>query len=389
MKFFYKIFLSMLLVLTVSLATIEYLTVSYSLEHALQREENTALSQHQMAKYSIQTVLLGITDDYTTSNMENIAKSAETPLGAQSGLFFASQNSQSGRDETVYYNSCKINPSDRIPATGILEYEIRETEKDRYLQVRSSFTLDTNSFVLVTEKNVKELFQDADTLRRRCEFFYWCILATGSFLVLVITFTLTKPLHRLQGTTRRFAKGEYDVRAEISSRDEIGDLLKTFNYMAKTIESKMEELKDAVRRQEEFTANFAHELKTPMTSIIGYADTLYQKTLSPEEVHQLAGIIMNEGMRLEALSFKLMELVTLRDYGRGIPKEDLQKITEAFYMVDKSRSRKEHGAGLGLALAVKIAKLHQTELVYESVAGQGTCVSFMLAKEADDEEEET
>lgn len=58
-KFFYKIFLSMLLVLTVSLATIEYLTVSYSLEHALQREENTALSQHQMAKYSIQTVLLG------------------------------------------------------------------------------------------------------------------------------------------------------------------------------------------------------------------------------------------------------------------------------------------------------------------------------------------
>ena len=81
MKFFYKIFLSMLLVLTVSLATIEYLTVSYSLEHALQREENTALSQHQMAKYSIQTVLLGITDDYTTSNMENIAKSAETPLG--------------------------------------------------------------------------------------------------------------------------------------------------------------------------------------------------------------------------------------------------------------------------------------------------------------------
>jgi len=388
-KFFYKIFLSMLLVLTVSLATIEYLTVSYSLEHALQREENTALSQHQMAKYSIQTVLLGITDDYTTSNMENIAKSAETPLGAQSGLFFASQNSQSGRDETVYYNSCKINPSDRIPATGILEYEIRETEKDRYLQVRSSFTLDTNSFVLVTEKNVKELFQDADTLRRRCEFFYWCILATGSFLVLVITFTLTKPLHRLQGTTRRFAKGEYDVRAEISSRDEIGDLSKTFNYMAKTIESKMEELKDAVRRQEEFTANFAHELKTPMTSIIGYADTLYQKTLSPEEVHQLAGIIMNEGMRLEALSFKLMELVTLRDYGRGIPKEDLQKITEAFYMVDKSRSREEHGAGLGLALAVKIAKLHHTELVYESVAGQGTCVSFMLAKEADDEEEET
>ena len=435
MKFFYKIFLSMLLVLTVSLATIEYLTVSYSLEHALQREENTALSQHQMAKYSIQTVLLGITDDYTTSNMENIAKSAETPLGAQSGLFFASQNSQSGRDETVYYNSCKINPSDRIPATGILEYEIRETEKDRYLQVRSSFTLDTNSFVLVTEKNVEELFQDADTLRRRCEFFYWCILATGSFLVLVITFTLTKPLHRLQGTTRRFAKGEYDVRAKISSRDEIGDLSKTFNYMAKTIESKMEELKDAVRRQEEFTANFAHELKTPLSFKLMELVTLSQSNFQLEEarideviadaVETIQPTAEKRNVRVQlqtesawvrleydlfkTLLLNLMDnalksgtdriniqgscekeqyMISIRDYGRGIPKEDLQKITEAFYMVDKSRSRKEHGAGLGLALAVKIAKLHHTELVYESVAGQGTCVSFMLAKEADDEEEE-
>ena len=70
--------------------------------------------------------------------------------------------------------------------------------------------------------------------------------------------------------------------------------------MAKTIESKMEELKDAVRRQEEFTANFAHELKTPMTSIIGYADTLYQKTLSPGEA--LAKKIqekLNENLEVE------------------------------------------------------------------------------------------
>lgn len=58
-------------------------------------------------------------------------------------------------------------------------------------------------------------------------------------------------------------------------------------------------------------------------------------------------------------------------------------------MVDKSLlCGRNTAAGLGLALAVKIAKLHHTELVYESVAGQGTCVSFMLAKEADDEEEE-
>ena len=92
MKFFYKIFLSMLFVLTVSLATVEYLTVSHSLEHALQREENTAFSQHQMVKYSIQTVLLNITDSYTRADMVEIARSAEVPLGTQSGLYFATEN---------------------------------------------------------------------------------------------------------------------------------------------------------------------------------------------------------------------------------------------------------------------------------------------------------
>ena len=62
MRFFYKIFLSTILILTVSLSTIEYLTVSYSLEHSVQREQDSALAQHQTVKYSIQTVLLNVED---------------------------------------------------------------------------------------------------------------------------------------------------------------------------------------------------------------------------------------------------------------------------------------------------------------------------------------
>ena len=277
----------------------------------------------------------------------------------------------------------------------------------------------------------------------------------------MITFTLTKPLHRLQGTTRRFAKGEYDVRAEISSRDEIGDLSKTFNYMAKTIESKMEELKDAVRRQEEFTANFAHELKTPMTSILGYADTLLTVRLQRQQQERALSYISSECRRLSRLSVKMLELTGLyetgearfaptensvksfledsrqlnlcrlkekniclelqcepadlkknfdkdlllslvnnfidnavkasadnsklilaatagklmvQDFGKGIPAEDLDKVTEAFYMVDKSRSRANGSVGLGLALCKKIADIHGFQLKIESEIGKGTCV---------------
>ena len=258
----------MLFVLTVSLATVEYLTVSHSLEHALQREENTAFSQHQMVKYSIQTVLLNITDSYTRADMVEIARSAEVPLGTQSGLYFATENKEKSGSDAVYYNSCKSDPSQKSVEDGKILYEIVTKAGNRHLQVRSSFSLKDSSYVLVTEKNVEELFQDTEKLYKRCKFFYWCILGAGSLLVLFLTLTITRPLGKLRNTTRKFAAGEYGVRAKTGSRDEVGELAKTFNYMAKTIEKKIAELEDAARRQEDFTANFAHELKTPMTSII-------------------------------------------------------------------------------------------------------------------------
>ena len=60
------------------------------------------------------------------------------------------------------------------------------------------------------------------------------------------------------------------------------------------------------------------------------------------------------------------------DNGRGIPQEEIDRITEAFYMVDKSRSRKEGGAGIGMALCQKIINLHQGELKIDSKLGEGT-----------------
>ena len=77
--------------------------------------------------------------------------------------------------------------------------------------------------------------------------------------------------------------------------------------------------------------------------------------------------------------------IAVSDNGRGIPPEDIERITEAFYMVDKSRSRSEHRAGLGLALVSRIAKLHHIKIHYESESGKGTKVYFDMKAEALDE----
>lgn len=230
------------------------------------------------------------------------------------------------------------------------------------------------------------------------------------------------------------------------------------------LERNIENLQDVADRREEFIASFAHELKTPLTAIIGYADMLRSKDMAPKPRFTAAGYIFSEGKRLEALSLKLMDIIVagkrdtvlrrfevgyfirsiaavtvpslsaegmtldmrweqgeievepdlfktlminlvdnarkashkndvielfgkvegggyalyVRDHGRGIKKEELSKITEPFYMIDKSRSRAQNGAGLGLALCQKIAELHGTTLEYDSEPGAGTTVRILL-----------
>ena len=70
--------------------------------------------------------------------------------------------------------------------------------------------------------------------------------------------------------------------------------------------------------------------------------------------------------------------ISVEDSGKGIPKGELSKITEAFYMVDKSRARAQGGAGMGLALCSRIVKLHRGRMKFVSREGKGTRVSVCL-----------
>ena len=81
---------------------------------------------------------------------------------------------------------------------------------------------------------------------------------------------------------------------------------------------------------------------------------------------------------LEGLSEEGRPVIRVTDSGKGIPAEELERVTEAFYMVDKSRSRAQGGAGLGLALCRRIVDLHGGTLELESTPGQGTRVTVRL-----------
>lgn len=73
--------------------------------------------------------------------------------------------------------------------------------------------------------------------------------------------------------------------------------------------------------------------------------------------------------------------LTVQDHGCGIPADKLARVTEPFYMVDKSRARKQGGSGMGLALCQRIAAVHGGTLQISSQVGVGTAVTVTLPKE--------
>ena len=81
---------------------------------------------------------------------------------------------------------------------------------------------------------------------------------------------------------------------------------------------------------------------------------------------------------LEGLLEEDCPVIRVTDSGKGIPAEELSRVTEAFYMVDKSRSRAQGGAGLGLALCKSIVTAHGGTISVSDNRPHGTVFTFTL-----------
>ena len=147
--------------------------------------------------------------------------------------------------------------------------------------------------------------------------------AGKSLLCAALSYTvsrvLTAPLEGLSRASRAIASGNYASRVRVRSSDEVGMVSQDFNVMADRLERQILELRQSVERQERFVGSFAHEMKTPMTSLIGYAELIRSGTLTQEEQSEAAGYLYSEGKRLESLSRKLLDLLEKRPVGLVLP----------------------------------------------------------------------
>lgn len=113
----------------------------------------------------------------------------------------------------------------------------------------------------------------------------------------------------LMKVTDEIAMGNYGEKVHINSSDyEICALSESFNSMSSAVEQKVKEIKEEAEKRSLFVADFTHELKTPMTAIIGYAQLLNAYELDRNESREATDAIYNEAKRLEKLSLQLLDL---------------------------------------------------------------------------------
>lgn len=125
-----------------------------------------------------------------------------------------------------------------------------------------------------------------------------------------------KPLGELRNTAKSIAQGKYDLRAHIDTGDEVASLAESFNDMADAVQSRIDELTEESERRRILLGALAHELKTPMTAIIGFAESMLRLPLSEEQRRSSLERIVSAGKRTERMSQKLMQLLAIRENAR-------------------------------------------------------------------------
>ena len=322
MKFSIKLVLSTMILLALALGFGGFYLVNYVFETSLEREVGQALDESSILGFAFETAALNVPLKYSVlpdSVVEEIASKLET--GGESGRRLIRIADE---EKNVLYTSDGFTVDE-----GLLPQTDQHTKAYRVICVEDNYYVHTcvainaldRILYLETMKNVSEVFTERAmgfSLYRKVTV---VMLLTGMVIMLFIASLLTKPIRLLTKATRRMAAGDYAYRARQISGDELGQLTHDFNGMANALEENISKLEEEIEAREAFMGAFAHELKTPLTAIIGYADMLRSHKMDEEKSIMSANYIYTEGKRLEAMSFRLLDIMVAKQ-----EEADLQEI---------------------------------------------------------------
>ena len=157
----------------------------------------------------------------------------------------------------------------------------------------------------------------------------WSIIAlflvslVSMLAVMFYTKRMARPLDEIASASRKFARGDFTprVRQTSDTTDEMGALIDSFNKMADSLEQ-------AENRRTEFIANISHELRTPMTTIAGFADGILDGTIPPEDEKKYLISIRDETRRLSRLVKDMLDVSRMRSQATDVSRRSIFDLTE-------------------------------------------------------------
>lgn len=454
-----RVRLSLLFILcsTVSLLVCGFLLLRASANSTIRSAQDNAISELAMLNTSFSSAAAKNLD---ASASDTVRRSVLVYIfqSYADDTFSGSQYILKHGAETLYNNS-GFDPEALLNG---LEQNTVTWQGEKFFAARTDMGLLRETYQIYLIRNMTDLYDSI--ARLRLQFGIICAVAVllSAALILLVTSRTLRPLKTLEREAAAMASGEYQARIPLSDKarrrkDEITTVSESFNRMADAVAQHIDAVTNLAEERRMLIGALTHEMKTPLTAIIGYAESLDRAKLSEEQREEAVSFIHRESCRLERLSQKMMQLITLTegadivlrdisarelfdtakgtlatvadragaslrfvesgerfsldadlvagvlinlvdnacsagakhvtvsaaervlsvaDDGCGMPEEIVHKVTQPFFRADKARSRRGGHAGLGLALAERVAQLHGARLAIESREGVGTTISL-------------
>jgi signal transduction histidine kinase len=354
MKLWQKIFLLTLtlVIIVVNATSLILLTNNHSL--AIEREQHNAIARHDYLVAEIQNSII-----YTQLVQRSISLTDEAALG----VAFDVMDRQRGDatvgvtlfEEGAPVHSVNVQPKQAeialLPQPDYSSNIVVDAGRT-YLLLVSSLTLNDRPYRLVSSYDISSAYTlfEKDFDQVRIVGIVSALLVAGILLALVRL--LLNPLRNLSSTTRQIAEGDLEKRVLVRGNDEVSEVGRNLNTMADSIEHNITELANLAEKRRVFIGNLAHEMKTPLTSILGFADLLrVQREVSEENRVEYANVIVAEARRLQGLSGKLMELLTMGNTQLTLERIDLHELAD-----DLAVSLQPIFANQGLKLSLRLPR---------------------------------
>jgi len=214
-----------------------------------------------------------------------------------------------------------------------------------YIHVHATLPEPFEHFLLDYRLNVTENIAEMRSIQSVLLISAIIFSVVAAIALNLILSSIFKPLNIVAKASREIAEGKFGERISVKGNNELSQVAYDFNKMAGRVEDQIVYLEEEAQNKQQFVDNFAHEIRTPLTSIYGYAEYMQKTSLDEKEIIESTEHIMNEAAHMRNIANSLLELATLRDY---VPVKDEIQVSKLFDDVAGTLEQLLHERGVGL-----------------------------------------